>query len=362
MAERSLNFEKLSKTVDRFVELESLLGKPEIVSDQDQYQKLAKEFSFITPLVETYRYYQDIQKQIVETKQMISDAVSDNDMRAMAEAELDDLKNKNRTLTERLAELSNPQNNEKDRDIIMEIRAGTGGLEAGLFAADLYRMYTKYAAQYHWKIDPISLNENENGGIKEIIYSVSGPGASKRLKWEGGVHRVQRVPETESSGRIHTSAATVAVMFEPEEVELEINPDDLRIDVFRASGPGGQSVNTTDSAVRITHIPTGIVVSQQDEKSQLKNKNKAMRVLRARLGERMRQEAAAKESAERKAMVGSGDRSEKIRTYNFPERRVTDHRINFTVHKLEQILNGALDELTSALLKAEYEKLQELDK
>lgn len=355
----SLNKGKLQKIENRFVELEELLGKPETISDQDRYQKLAKEFSDATPIVEAFRKFKKIQQQIDEANHILNDPKEDVELKEMAELEVPDLQKKAEALAVTLDDLTNPQNMEPDRDIMMEIRAGTGGLEAGLFAADLYRMYTRYGTTKGWKFETISLNENENGGIKEIVFSVRGSGASKLLKWEGGVHRVQRVPETEASGRIHTSAATVAVMTEPEEVELEISQEDLRIDVFRASGPGGQSVNTTDSAVRITHIPTGLVVIQQDEKSQLKNKNKAMRVLRTRLLDRMRQEHMDKESAVRKTMVGSGDRSEKIRTYNFPERRVTDHRINLTLYKLESILNGDLDDIAEALRRAEWEAIQE---
>lgn len=354
---KNLNYQKLQKTAQRFAELEELLADPEIISDQSQYQKIAKEFSDITPLVEAYRLYSENQNQIQELKVMVQDD-SDKDMQSMAEQELSDLQQKQEDLEGQLEDLLNPRHQEKDRNLIMEIRAGTGGLEAGLFAGDLYRMYTKYAAAKGWTLEAISVSENESGGLKEVIFSVTGAGASQHLKWEGGVHRVQRVPETEASGRIHTSAATVAVMPEPEEVELEIDPQDLKIDVFRASGPGGQSVNTTDSAIRITHIPSNIVVIQQDEKSQHKNKAKAMRVLRARLLDRMQQETMAKESAERKAMVGSGDRSEKIRTYNFPERRVTDHRIGLTLHKLPAILDGDMDELTEGLLEAEREAIQ----
>ena len=274
----------------------------------------------------------------------------------LAEAEKEDLKAKQAELIVMLENLTNPKKKVKDRNLIFEIRAGTGGQEASLFAADLYRMYTKFADRKGWKVEQISCNESEAGGYKEVIFSMSGVGAEKYLKWESGAHRVQRVPTTETSGRIHTSAATVAVLFEPEEIEIIIDPKDLKIDVFRSSGPGGQSVNTTDSAIRITHLSTGIVVVCQDERSQLKNKHKAMRVLRARLHEKMERENNEKETKDRKLKVGSGDRSEKIRTYNFPDRRITDHRIGFTTYRFQNVLDGELDELCDALIKADIEE------
>jgi peptide chain release factor 1 len=273
----------------------------------------------------------------------------------MAKMELADLEPRFAQISQELADYFDPSKNEPDKDILIEIRAGTGGLEASLFAGDLYRMYTKYADKKGWTLEVMEYASSEAGGVKEVVFSISGKECSKRLRWESGTHRVQRVPSTEASGRIHTSAVTVAVMFEPEEIELEILQKDLKIDVYRSSGPGGQSVNTTDSAVRITHLPTNTVVVCQDERSQLKNRAKAMRILRARILDKMQQEQFAKQASARKSQVGSGDRSEKIRTYNFPDRRVTDHRIGFTSHQLEAILEGDMDDLTNALMTAERE-------
>ncbi len=349
-----MTFEKLRKKEERYGELENLLGDTAVTGDQKQYQKLAKEFSDITPVVETLRDHRETIRQITELEYLLKER-HDKDFEDLARSELEELRIKRDALGKKLDDLANPKRVEKDRDVIMEIRAGTGGQEASLFAADLYRMYTKYAEEKGWKIEPMSSHESETGGLKEMIFSISGQDASRRLKWESGVHRVQRVPATEASGRIHTSAATVAVLFEPDEVEVHVDPKDLKVDVFRSSGPGGQSVNTTDSAIRITHLSTGIVVICQDERSQLKNKHKAMRVLRARIHDKIQQEHFEKTTKERKAKVGSGDRSEKIRTYNYPDRRVTDHRIGFTVHKLPNIMNGDLDEMTDALMKAESE-------
>ncbi len=348
-------FAKLEEIEKRYSELEAFLGDPEVISDQSQYQKYAKEYASLSDLVAALRHYKEIDKQINELEKLLIDE-KDKEMISLARAEIEELKIQQEKAVEKLQDLTNPKKRERNRDLIFEIRAGTGGQEASLFAADLYRMYSKYADAKGWKVDPISSHESETGGVKEVIFSVSGKGAEKCLKWESGIHRVQRVPATEASGRIHTSAATVAVLFEPEEVELEIDPKDLKIDVFRSSGPGGQSVNTTDSAIRITHLPTGLVVICQDERSQLKNKYKAMRVLRARLLDKMQEDNLEKASEDRKLKVGSGDRSEKIRTYNFPDRRVTDHRIGFTSYKLPNILDGDLDELTEALIKAENEQ------
>ncbi len=344
--------EKLKAKEQRYLELEKLLAQPEVLGDQKQYKKLAREFSELMPLVQSLREYHKALTGIDQTQKLLREK-NDEEFEKLAQSELEELNRKKEELYTQLQDYLNPTEKEKERDLIIEIRAGTGGQEATLFAGDLYRMYNKYAAAKKWTMESIDCHESETGGFKEVVFSVSGKEASRRLKWESGVHRVQRVPSTEASGRIHTSAATVAVLFEPEEVELSVDPKDLKIDVFRSSGPGGQSVNTTDSAIRITHLPSGLVVICQDERSQLKNKAKAMRVLRARLLDKMKQENFQKTSQERKAMVGSGDRSEKIRTYNFPDRRVTDHRIGFSSHQLMKILDGDLDELTDALLKAE---------
>ena len=349
-----MNPEKYETIKDRFAELEILLVDPDIISDQSKYQKIAKEYSDITPVVNLFCEYQDIVSQLIELETLLREE-HDKEFEELAEAEKEDLKVKQFETIAKLEDLVNPKKQDKDRNLIFEIRAGTGGQEASLFAADLHRMYTKFADKKGWKIEQISCNESETGGFKEVVFSMSGSGPERHLKWESGAHRVQRVPTTETSGRIHTSAATVAVLFEPEEVDINIDPKDLKIDVFRSSGPGGQSVNTTDSAIRITHLPTGIVVICQDERSQLKNKYKAMRVLRARLQEQIERENYEKETKDRKLKVGSGDRSEKIRTYNFPDRRITDHRIGFTTYKLQSVLDGELDELCEALIKADME-------
>jgi len=351
---------KLVKAQERFRELESLLADENALSDTNQYGKLAKEFSNLGGVIELYRSYLKTVSQIRELQEMIK-AKGDAEFKELAHSEISDLEPQLDKLTQELADYFDPSKNEPDKDIIIEIRAGTGGLEASLFAADLYRMYTKYADLKGWKLELMSYVDTEAGGVKEVSFSLSGKECSKRLKWESGAHRVQRVPSTEASGRIHTSAVTVAILFEPEEIDLEINPKDLKIDVYRSSGPGGQSVNTTDSAVRITHLPTNTVVVCQDERSQLKNRAKAMRILRARILDHMQQEAFKKESALRKSQVGSGDRSEKIRTYNFPDRRVTDHRIGFTSHQLESILNGDMDELTNALMAAEKDLKEQIE-
>jgi peptide chain release factor 1 len=346
--------EKLKKSLERYQILEQQLGDPEVIADQSLYQKLAKEFASLTPLIEAYRQYKKNDQQVSDLRQLLTEK-HDRDFEELARAEFKELTRKIEAQEILLKELLYPKKEEASRDLILEIRAGTGGQEASLFAADLYRMYTKYAERKGWKAEAMSEHESETGGFKEVVFSISGKGASKNLKYESGAHRVQRVPVTEASGRIHTSAATVAVLFEPEEVEVSIDPKDLKIDVFRSSGPGGQSVNTTDSAIRITHFPTGIVVICQDERSQLKNKMKAMRVLRARILDKIQQENQDKATRDRKAKVGTGDRSEKIRTYNFPDRRVTDHRIGFTTHQLQNVLDGDLDPIIDALLQAEAE-------
>ena len=353
-----LDLSKFRRFQDRYAELERLLADTGVMADQKAYQKLAKEYAELGGVVERLNKYISLDKQAEDLKGVL-ESQADPDFEELARAELADLGSQKQRIAEELKDLIHPGGKEDNRDLIMEIRAGTGGQEASLFAADLYRMYTKYADEKGWIVEPISAHESETGGFKEVIFSIRGKGAARRLKWESGGHRVQRVPVTETQGRIHTSAATVAVLFEPEDVEVEIDPKDLKIDVFRSSGPGGQSVNTTDSAIRITHLPTGMVVICQDERSQLKNKHKAMRVLRARLMDKIRQEQMEAESRDRKLKVGSGDRSEKIRTYNYPERRITDHRIGFTTYKLNFVMDGQLDEITDALIKAEEEEALE---
>ena len=345
--------EKFEKIEKRYEELEILLSNPKVIADKNQYQSLVRELSEITALVNKYRDFKKTISQKEELSHLLKDKNHDREFLVLIEQELQDLKQRESQIKAELEALSQKKSVEKDFDVIVEIRPGTGGLEASLFAADLYRMYTKYAAGRNWSVDLLSSHPTEAGGFKEIIFSIKGKDAFKRMKFESGVHRVQRVPTTEASGRIHTSTATVAVFVEPEEVELKIEPKDLKIDVFRSSGPGGQSVNTTDSAVRITHLPTGMVITCQDERSQLKNKHKAMRVLRARLLDKMQQENLSKVSEARKSQIGSGDRSEKIRTYNYPDRRVTDHRVGVTMYQLEDFLEGDIDKIIDALVEEE---------
>jgi peptide chain release factor 1 len=348
-------FEQLEKSEARYLELEQLLASQEQISDRQLYNKLAKELSDIKPEVCLFREYKNLLKEISELEAVLSQK-HDQDFLKLAQEELKDLGIKKTELELKLEKILAGEDKDAGRDCIVEIRQGTGGDEAGLFAADLYRMYSKYAANKGWVIEPMYSSVNEAGGIKEIVFSVKGKDSFRCLKFESGVHRVQRVPTTESQGRIHTSTATVAVLVEPEEIDLVIEPKDLRIDTYRSSGPGGQHMQKTDSAVRITHLPTGTVVACQDERSQIKNRAKAMRVLRARILEVKIEAEAKRLSSARKTQIGTGDRSEKIRTYNFPDRRVTDHRINFTSHQLESILEGQMDELFEALLKAESEK------
>ena len=340
--------ENLDRVLARHQELQDLMASAEPPSPEE-FARLSKEFSDLTPVVEAISELRRAKDETADLASLIADAGTDAEMKDMAEEEFAQLKEKIPELEEKLQVMLLPKDLADDKNAILEIRAGTGGDEAGLFAANLFRMYQRYAENRKWKFELMSLNETGIGGYKEAIASISGPGVFARLKFESGVHRVQRVPETESGGRIHTSAATVAVMPEAEEVDIKVEEKDLRIDVFRASGPGGQSVNTTDSAVRITHLPTGVVVTQQDEKSQHKNKAKAMKVLRARLYEAERQKAEAERAETRKSQIGSGDRSERIRTYNYPERRVTDHRINLTLHKLDRMMDGDLDDIIDAL-------------
>jgi peptide chain release factor 1 len=342
-------FERLDQIEARYDELTHALASPEVIGDSSKYQKTAKAHSEISPIVEKYREYKDLTKGIAESKAVLVDE-TDPEMRAYAQEELTQLEARVAGVQEELKVLLLPKDPNDEKDVVLEIRAGTGGDEATLFAAEMFRMYSRYAETQGWKVEVLSTSESSVGGLKEVIAIIEGQRVYSRLKYESGVHRVQRVPQTEQQGRVHTSAVTVAVLPEAEDVDVKIDPKDLRIDTFCSSGPGGQSVNTTYSAVRITHIPTNTVVSCQDEKSQIKNRDKAMRVLRSRLYEmemQKQQEALAKE---RKAMVGSGDRSEKIRTYNFPQNRVTDHRIGLTIHQLEQVMDGKLQPIVEALV------------
>ena len=340
-------FQKLDEVEKRYEELEHLLTSPKILGNPKEMQKLARERAEISKLVETYRTYKKIQEEIKESHQLLAE--SDEEIRELAKSELQSLKERLAALEEEIKVFLLPKDPRDEKNIFLEIRAGTGGEEAALFAAALFRMYAKYAEMNRWRVEIMSESPTGLGGFKEIIALVEGKGVYSRLKYESGAHRVQRVPVTESSGRIHTSAVTVAVLPEADEVELEINPNDLRIDVYRSSGPGGQSVNTTDSAVRVTHIPTGLVVTCQDEKSQHKNKAKALKVLRARLLDQLMEEQHNEISENRKNQVGSGDRSERVRTYNFPQNRVTDHRVGVTLHRLDSFLEGEVDELIVAL-------------
>ncbi len=349
----SRSIEELKK---RKAELEHLLVDPDVISNNAQCVRCAKELAEITPILKKSDDLSEVEQEIAQVRHILEDSSQSRDFQELAKHELVVLEIKKRTAQIELDALMAEPDPDLNKACMVEIRGGTGGQEASLFAADLYRMYTKYAAAKGWDVELMAISPTDLGGIKEVIFSVVGQGAYKRLKYESGVHRVQRVPETEASGRIHTSAATVAVLFEPEETELTIDPKELKIDVYRAGGHGGQHVNTTDSAVRITHLPSGLVVTCQDERSQLKNKIKAMRVLRTRLSDAMGQKKMKEQSQLRKSQVGTGDRSEKIRTYNYPDRRVTDHRIGFTSHRFEDILNGALDELMDALIKADSEK------
>ena len=345
-------FENLQVFEDRLEELNLKLYDPQTAADRELYAALMKEYREIEPIVQAYRAYRDSERTIKEAKELLESS-NDRELRDLAQEELKEHMEKLDALSEEIKLLLLPKDPNDEKNVIVEIRGGTGGEEAALFAYDLYRMYAAYAQKRGWRAEIVGLNETELGGFKEVSFLIDGEGAYSRLKFESGVHRVQRVPETETQGRIHTSAATVAIMPEAEEVEIDIDPKDLQIDTFRSSGAGGQHINKTSSAIRITHLPTGMVVECQDERSQYKNKDKAMKVLRARLLSAEREKADAQEAEQRRSQVGSGDRSERIRTYNFPQSRVTDHRIGLTVYHLEEILAGGLDELIDPLITAD---------
>lgn len=352
-------FERLSEFVNRHEELSLLINDPDIIADQGKWRGLMKEYSDITPIAEKYTEYKNTQKNIEEAIEMLEEK-PDEELKSLLKDELSENRERLAEIEEELKLLLIPKDPNDDKNVIMEIRGGAGGDEAALFAGSLFRMYNKYAERNGWKVELMSASESDLGGFKEVCFMITGRGAYSRLKYESGVHRVQRVPETESGGRIHTSTVTVAVLPEADEVDVQIDMNDVRIDVFRASGNGGQCVNTTDSAVRVTHIPTGIVVSCQDEKSQLKNKNKALKVLYARLYDMELKKHNEEIAGERKAQVGTGNRNERIRTYNFPQGRVTDHRVNLTLYKIDNIMEGELDEIIDALTAAERaERLSE---
>ena len=346
-------FEKLRATEEHFEDISEKLTMPDIISDNEKYTALMKEYKALEPIVEKYREYEGYRKSEAEALEIIEESGVDKEMKELAREELDEARAGHERTGEELKVLLKPRDPNDDKNVVIEIRGGAGGEEASLFAGSLFRMYGMYAEAHRWKIDILNENATELGGYKEISFSVEGAGAYSRLKYESGVHRVQRVPETESQGRIHTSTVTVAVLPEADEIELEINPVDLKIDVFRASGAGGQHINKTESAVRIIHIPTGTVVECQDERSQHKNKDKAMKILRSRLYDRLLTEKNEKIASDRRSQVGTGSRSERIRTYNFPESRLTDHRIGLTIYRLESILNGDLDEVIDALTTAD---------
>jgi len=352
--------QRLEAISRRYHELAQLLADPAVFADPELVQRYAKERAGLAEIVDRYEALQRLERTIRETEAMAKDGGTESELRALVAQELEELHRKRTSSESELATLLTPKDPRDQKSVFIEIRAGTGGEEAALFAADLMRMYTKYAEQRGWRVELITSSPTGLGGFKEVILLIEGKGAFSRLKFESGVHRVQRVPETEASGRVHTSAVTVAVLPEAEEIELQIDPNELRIDTFCASGPGGQGVNTTHSAVRITHLPTGVVVSCQDERSQLKNKAKAMRVLRARLLETAQAAQTAEIARDRKMQIGSGDRSEKIRTYNFPQNRITDHRIGFSLRRLSEVIEGDLDEVLDALASADQAKQLEL--
>lgn len=345
-------FDRLDDLLIRYDEIMGALNEPGVADDQNRFRKLMKEQSDLAPIVEAYREYKKA-KQGIEDSLLMLDEETDEEMKELAKEELNESKAKVEELENTLKILLLPKDPNDDKNVIVEIRAGAGGDEAALFAAEMYRVYSKYAESNRWKVETISLNENGIGGFKEAVFMITGQGAYSKLKYESGVHRVQRVPETESQGRIHTSTITVAIMPEAEDVDVEIDMNDCKFDVFRASGNGGQCVNTTDSAVRLTHIPTGIVISCQDEKSQLKNKDKALKVLRSKLYDLEMSKKHDAEAEARRSQVGTGDRSEKIRTYNFPQGRVTDHRIKLTLHRLDSVMNGDIQEIIDSLIAAD---------
>ncbi len=346
-------FEKLAVMAEKYNEIGEKLSDPDIVTDNKLYAQLMKDYKNMTPIIEKYNEYQKALSTFTDAKEMLDEGISDREMKELAQTELEESKEDMERFAQELKILLLPKDPNDDKNVIIEIRGGAGGEEASLFANSLYRMYTMYAEARGWKQEILSANPTELGGFKEISFSIEGSGAYSRLKYESGVHRVQRVPETESQGRIHTSTVTVAVLVEADEIELEINPTDLKIDYFRASGAGGQHINKTESAVRITYLPTNVVVECQDERSQHKNKDKAMKILRSRIYEAMQEEHDAKIASERRMQVGTGDRSERIRTYNYPQGRLTDHRIGLTIYRLEDILNGNLDEVFDALATAD---------
>ncbi|MCD7810576.1 MAG: peptide chain release factor 1 [Ruminococcus sp.] len=346
-------FEKLAAMEKKFEEINEKLSDPDIVNDNKEYTRLMREYKNMSPIIEKFREYKKAAESLSEARELLEAGGLDKDFKEMVQSEFEESREKADKITEELKILLLPKDPNDDKNVIIEIRSGAGGEEASLFANSLYRMYTMYAEAKGWKQEILNANGTELGGFKEISFSIEGEGAYSRLKYESGVHRVQRVPETESQGRIHTSTVTVAVLVEADEVELEINPTDLKIDYFRASGAGGQHINKTESAVRITHLPTNVVVECQDERSQHKNKDKAMKILRSRLYEAMQEEHDAKIASERRMQVGTGDRSERIRTYNYPQGRLTDHRIGLTIYRLEDILNGNLDEVFDALATAD---------